>query len=249
MNKIIYAILGLPKSVITSKGLLLESKGLLGEVLYPISFENISVIVSNCGSHKQTWVKDSVLEFAEVIEKLSEQANLLPVRFGTILKSDDEIMELLKNFHEVLESNLKKVANKSEFGLKVLWDYEIFKSKIKENSGKIEVKAGDYFKQNTQYTNYLLSKIKKHKLDDAVLHHVENFIEEINHSLMPLNPVSKFKKMVSNSIMLDAVFLIEKSKHNDFKNIIENFGRQHADLQFLLTGPWPPYSFVDIQLE
>ncbi len=249
MNKIIYAILGLPKSAITSKCLLMETTGLLGEALYPVSFENISVIVSNCGSHKQTWVKDSVLEFAAVIEKLSEQANLLPVRFGTILQSDEAIMELLLNFHEALESNLRRVANKTEFGLKVLWDYEILKNKIKEKSGTVEVKAGDYFKQNTQYTNYLLIKIKKHKLDDAVLHYVENFIEEINHCLMPLNPVSRFKKMVSNSIMLDAVFLIEKSKHNDFKNIIENFGRQHADLQFLLTGPWPPYSFVDIQLE
>ncbi len=258
MNKLIYAILDSQNSDITSKGLLTEKTGVAGAVLYPVSFKNISAIVSNCGSGKQTWAKESVLDFAGVIEKLSEHTNLLPVRFGTILQSDDVIRQLLLNNYDAFESNLKKVANKAEFGLKVLWDYEKIKNEIKEKSGSVEIKeksgsveikAGDYFKQNTVHTNYLLGKMKQHKLDDAVLQYVEKFIEEINHSLMPLNPETKFKKMVSDSIMLDAVFLIEKSNHNDFKDIIETIGQQHADLQFLLTGPWPPYSFVDIHID
>jgi hypothetical protein len=249
MNKLIYAILDSQNSDIASEGLLTEETGVAGAVLYPVSFKNISAIVSNCGPGKQTWVKKSVLEFAGVIEKLSEHTNLLPVRYGTMLQSDEVIRQLLQSHYDAFKSNLKKVANKAEFGLKVLWDYEKLKNEIKEKSGAVEIKSGDYFKQNTVHTNYLLGKMKRHKLDDAVLQYVEKFIEEINHSFIPLNPETKFKKLVSDSIMLDAVFLIEKSKHNDFKAIIEIIGQQHADFQFLLTGPWPPYSFVDIHIE
>lgn len=249
MNKIIYAILDSQNSDLIPKDLLTEKTGVAGAVLYPVSFINISAIASNCGSGKQTWVKESVLEFAGVIEKLSEHTNLLPVRFGTILQSDDVIRQLLLNNYDDFESNLKKVANKAEFGLKVLWDYEKLKNEIKDKSGSVEIKAGDYFKQNTVHTNYLLGKMKQHKLDDAVLQYVEKFIVEINHCLKPLNPETKFKKMVSDSIMLDAVFLIKKTHYQEFKHVIETVGQQHADLQFLLTGPWPPYSFVDIHIE
>jgi len=249
MSKLIYTILDSQNSDGTPENILYEKTGVAGAGLYPVSFKKISAIVSNCESGKQTWVKKSVLEFAGTIEEMSEHTNLLPVRYGTMLQSDEAIRKLLQSHYDAFNSNLEKVANKAEFGLKVLWDYEKLKSEIKEKSRSIEIQSGDFFKQKTIHTNYLLRKMKQHKLDDAVLQYVEKFIEEINHSFMPLNPETKFKKLVSDSIMLDAVFLIEKSKHNDFKNIIDTIGQQHADFQFFHTGPWPPYSFVDIHIE
>jgi hypothetical protein len=55
--------------------------------------------------------------------------------------------------------------------------------------------------------------------------------------------------MVTNSILLDAVFLVKKNKKDEFIQAISTFKQQHDDLQFLLTGSWPPYSFVDIVIE
>ncbi len=248
MSKIIYAIIDHNNKQDTLNTFFSSTSGISGAKLYAVTESNISAIASSFSSGGQAWAKEQVLEFASVTEKLSEHVNLLPVRFGTILKSDDAIRQLLITHLNAFETNLKKTANKTEFGLKVLWNFEKTKNEIKQRSKPDEISAGDYFKQSSVHTNYLFEKMKQHKLDDAVLQYVEKFIDDIKGAMQALSPDIKFKKMVSDSIMLDAVFLVSKKQHTGFKDIIVSLGQQHPDLQFLLTGPWPPYSFTDIRI-
>lgn len=249
MSKIIYAFIDLNNKQDILSAFFSSTPGISGAKLFAVTENNIAAIASSFSSGGQTWAKEQVLEFAGVIEKLSEYVNLLPVRFGTILKSDDDIRQLLVTHYSAFETNLKKTANKTEFGLKVLWDFEKTKNEIKKKSEPIEIHARNYFRQSSVHTNYLFEKMKQHKLDNSVLQYVEKFINDIREAMQALNPDTKFKKMISDSIMLDAVFLVNKKQHDEFKDIIVSFGKQHTGLQFLLTGPWPPYSFMDIRIE
>ena len=49
-------------------------------------------------------------------------------------------------------------------------------------------------------------------------------------------------------IVLSASFLIEQERWADFAAEVEQQGRGAPDLRFELTGPWPPYDFVQMQL-
>ena len=49
-------------------------------------------------------------------------------------------------------------------------------------------------------------------------------------------------------IVLSAAFLVEHDKWGEFAAEVEQQGRHNADLRFELTGPWPPYDFVQMQL-
>lgn len=49
-------------------------------------------------------------------------------------------------------------------------------------------------------------------------------------------------------IVLSAAFLVEGERWPDFSAEVEEQGRQAPDLRFELTGPWPPYDFVQMQL-
>lgn len=49
-------------------------------------------------------------------------------------------------------------------------------------------------------------------------------------------------------IVLSAAFLVEHDKWNEFAAEVEEQGRNNGDLRFELTGPWPPYDFVQMQL-
>lgn len=249
MDKIIYAILASNQRKTELNDLLKGIRGISGSDLYALSFNDISVAVSDFTPSKFTINKELAIDFARVIEELSQQVTLLPVRFGTFLKSDEIVNQLLINHYDSFLKNLQKVENKYEFGLKALWDYEKCSEQIRVKAESEKVKADDYFSTSTIHTNYLLEKIKKHRLEDALLKHVEQLIEDISRRLAQINPDFKFKKMVTNSIILDAVFLVEKNKRDEFIQAIEALKQQKADLQFLLTGPWPPYSFVDITIE
>jgi len=49
-------------------------------------------------------------------------------------------------------------------------------------------------------------------------------------------------------IVLSAAFLVENERWSEFTTEVETQGRQTPDLRFELTGPWPPYDFVQMQL-
>jgi len=49
-------------------------------------------------------------------------------------------------------------------------------------------------------------------------------------------------------IVLSAAYLVELEQWNAFTAEVEEQGRHNADLRFELTGPWPPYDFVQMQL-
>ena len=226
--------------------LLKDIWGISGSSLYALSFNNISIAASDISSSKFVVDKELAIDFARVIEQLSQKLTLLPVRFGTFLKTDEDILTLLTDHYDSFYNNLIKVRDKDEFGLKVIWDYAKGSKKIKEEIDNDDIKSETFFSKSTVHTNYLLEKIKKHKLEDALLRHVEQLIGEIIGHLTQINPECKFKKMVSNSLILDGVFLIEKDKKDEFVRAIEALNQQHNDLHLLLTGPWPPYSFVEI---
>jgi hypothetical protein len=49
-------------------------------------------------------------------------------------------------------------------------------------------------------------------------------------------------------IVLSAAFLIEQDMWKDFVVEVEEQGKRAPNLRFELTGPWPPYDFVQMQL-
>lgn len=46
--------------------------------------------------------------------------------------------------------------------------------------------------------------------------------------------------------LVSAAFLVDRGSWVEFIERIEDFGTQHAELTFDVTGPWPPYDFVRV---
>ena len=49
-------------------------------------------------------------------------------------------------------------------------------------------------------------------------------------------------------IVLSAAFLVEQELWKEFTSEVEEQGKRVPNLRFELTGPWPPYDFVQMQL-
>ncbi len=49
-------------------------------------------------------------------------------------------------------------------------------------------------------------------------------------------------------IVLSAAFLVEQELWDDFAKAVEEQGATATNVRFELTGPWPPYDFVQMQL-
>lgn len=59
---------------------------------------------------------------------------------------------------------------------------------------------------------------------------------------------SKELKLFSERLAVNASFLVDRDKIDDFSGEVEQLGNKYADLKTQYSGPWPPYNFVDIQI-
>ena len=52
----------------------------------------------------------------------------------------------------------------------------------------------------------------------------------------------------ATGLVLSAAYLVERDLWKDFSTEVDDQGRRAPSLKFELTGPWPPYDFVQMQL-
>ena len=71
---------------------------------------------------------------------------------------------------------------------------------------------------------------------------------EILESLNKLSVKSAKGNNFSDRLLLNYSFLVEKNMFEKFSNEIAKLEERHKDLKFLYTGPWPPYSFINIKI-
>lgn len=87
-------------------------------------------------------------------------------------------------------------------------------------------------------------KVVKNKFDD-----VNNGIAlEILDSLSKLSIKNIKGDIFSDRLLLNHSFLVEKNKFSEFSEEIAKLEEKHKELKFVYTGPWPPYSFVNIKI-
>jgi len=138
-----------------------------------------------------------------------------------------------------------------EFGLKVFCDSEKLKEELltKTKDGIKSPANPAHEIENSVFREYVNKKLKEHRLEELVLVYVDSVIAEINSYLSFLNADSKIKKLPSASVMIDAVLLLPKGRKNDLIQAAGDLQNQYPGLSFVMTGPWPPYSFVEIAIK
>jgi len=251
MEKMIYSILSIKKNSDKLIPLLVGMKGISGTDLKAVSFDEITAVVSDVKRADLIADRSKAIEYAGVIENLAQQFTVLPMRYGSIMESAESINKMLeRNYHE-FQQNLQKVENKCEFGLKIFCDSKKLKSELRiksEADTQTPEKPATEIK-NSVYKDYVDKKLKEHRLEELMLTYVDSVIVKILGYLDRLNAVNKFKKMATDTNIIDAVFLLDKERKDALIHVTEDLKTQYPGLNFVLTGPWPPYNFVDINIK
>jgi len=241
-KKITYAVISLQHSVTAGPEYLSGIAGLAGSRLYALPCKNIAVVTGDFSGQHSRISKDLLLDYARVIEDLFSQYTLLPFQFGNFWNSDESVLQMLGSAYESLIQNLQAVENKYEFSLRVLLDHSF----IADSSDIESPDYADIFPRRSEHTDYLLRKIREYDKNQARSAYADKLFKEISGLMDIKEAFCKLKKENSKNILLDWVFLIEKSRMEDAVRIVDEISHTYSGLYFLMTGPWPPYSFTEV---
>jgi hypothetical protein len=228
------------------------SFGLLGigpepAEVHTVHYRDIAAIVSNTPIVVQDPTRDNVLAHQRVNETVMQHHTVIPMSFGTVFKTDDDIMELLRSAYDAFTDVLNKMQDKFEFGLKVLWDRDQIIREIEAEDEDIRRLKGEI---STQKGSTYFARMQYGRLIDAALQaRSERYVSEIFEALRNVSVASRSNKSIGDRMIMNGAFLVARTLEEAFDARVKDIGQRYDKLTFKYTGPWPPYNFVNIRLK
>jgi Mg2+ and Co2+ transporter CorA len=216
--------------------------------VYTVHFKDLAAVVSDTPIRIYDPTRENVLAHEFVNETVMKDFTVIPMSFGTIFRTKDDIVELLKSTYKALEDVLHKMKDKIEFGLKVLWDREKAIARVEQEDEEIR-RLREEINSNAQNSTYF-ARMQLGRLVETALEEAANgYVVDIHESLKPVAVASRSNKPIGDRMILNAAYLVDRAKEEDFDGVVRELSQKYDDvLSFKYTGPWPPYNFVNIKL-
>ena len=214
---------------------------------HTVNFRDIAAVVSRTPMVVQDPTRDNVLAHQRVNETVMQKHTVIPMSFGTVFKTDGDIIELLRSAYDAFIDVLNKMQDKFEFGLKVLWDRDQIIREIEEEDEDIRRLKSEI---SSQKGSTYFARMQYGRLIDAALQaRSERYVAEIFHGLRDVSVASRANKPIGDRMIMNAAFLVGRETEQAFDSHVKEIGQQYDKLTFKYTGPWPPYNFVNIRLK
>ena len=215
--------------------------------VHTIPYRDICAVVSNTPIVVQDPTRENVLAHQRVNETVMQKHTVIPMSFGTVFKTDDDITELLRSAYDAFSDVLNKMQEKFEFGLKVLWDRDQIIREIEDEDEDIRRLKSEI---SSQKGSTYFARMQYGRLIDAALQsRTERYVAEIFNALRDVSVASRSNKPIGDRMIMNAAFLVSREMEQAFDSRVKEIGQQYDKLTFKYTGPWPPYNFVNIRLK
>ena len=225
--------------------------------------ENLEKNLSNLA-----WIKQKAALHERVIEQIMERAGVIPFKFGTLFNNEQNLKTMLIEHGEEFKSDLDRLADKEEWGIKVYCDKEKLKQNLKvqnvpiyrdpattiinNGSGKEIKKYDDEINASSPGKAFILKK-KREELLNVVLSKTLNiYVQDSFNQLCQHCQEGRLNRLLpreatgrQEDMILNAAFLVAKDKIAQFNQEVDrlNTDGQEKGISFDLSGPWPPYNF------
>lgn len=222
-----------------------------GDLVTTIGFEGLCMVVSDHSLDKFIVNPENILAHQKVIEEVMKEFNsILPLRFGIIAATPDEIRNLLNRRYSEFMELLRTFENKVEVNVKCTWKNmeHIFKEIDKENIAFQKIKK--------DVKNEVDANRKKEKIAEAGKM-VEQALKEKKGKeaetiLMAFKRATfeyKQNKLTGDAMFFNTAFLINSGREKEIDNIMTDLGEQYKDrIDFSYTSPLPIFNFIDLKI-
>ena len=215
--------------------------------IHTVHYRDLAAVVSDVPLGVLDSTRENVLAHERVNEIVMRDHTVIPMSFGTIFKTKDDIVQLLRSAYDAFGDVLSKMRDKMEFGLKVLWDRDSVVRDIEDDDegihrlkNEIALQKGSTYFARMQYGR---------AIDAALQSRSERYGTEILDRLRDVAVASRINKPIGDKMIMNAAFLVSRDQELAFDSRVKSIAAEHDKLTFKYTGPWPPYNFVNIRLK
>lgn len=213
-------------------------RGVSGAEVRIVEFdEDLSALVSVYRSDAFQVNRKNALAHHEVVRTITEQTTPLPARFGTVV-TIEQLRNYVSTHHEAIKAKLAHVRGGVEMNVRMI--RTITSADIPqepENAGG-------------PGTAFLLEKRREILRDKAGAAQKGQLSAWLREKLGDLIKEEKISITPSETVILArADHLIERVNVEQYRTKMARAVKERPEIRFMVSGPWPPYSFANIELE
>jgi hypothetical protein len=215
--------------------------------VHTVSYKDIAAVTSDTPLEVYDPTRENVLAHERVNEMAMQQFTVIPMSFGTVFRTEDDIVELLRSAYDAFKDVLVKMQGKLEFGLKVLWEPDRIIEEIEKHEENLRLLRQEI--QSQRGSTYFARMQYGRLVDSLLQERSEKLANEIMIDLGDVSVASRVNKPIGEKMILNAAFLVARQREDAFDLRVKDVASRYEHLSFKYTGPWPPYNFVNIRLK
>lgn len=183
-----------------------------------------------------------LLAHQETLENIMKQHDVLPCKFGMILKNKEEAMELLDQNQTYLETWFAAIKNCSEMDVLVTWNpRSILQALALEDPEIIAMQ---------QQVPSLSIQIVGARLSEKLKEQAHRYTQDILGTLKKWGKAYVQHDVMNDEMVLNVSFLLARQNEDCFIRSLEEIDKNYEEkLHFKCIGPLPPYSFATLNLK
>lgn len=217
--------------------------------IYSIPWREQAAIVSDFVKpiDMKEHIRESALTHEKVAELMMSRFTVLPMRLLTIVGDREKVLAMLKENYSDFEGNFERLAQKAEFGLKVLWPVSQIKERLQndcETHGSDEIISGV-----SPARTYMENKFGIYKAEKALQEEAERYITATDEFFSGIAVEKRLEKLPTEKMLLKASYLVDKSRHEEVTVAFEKLRKAQPGLMYQFSGPWPPYNFIRMKVK
>jgi len=220
-----------------------------GQRVFTVAYRDLAAVVSDTPIVIYDPTRANILAHEFVNETVMREFTVIPMSFGTVFRSEEDVTELLRSTYQAFSDVLYKMQDKIEFGLKVLWDREKVIANLERENDEIR-KLKDEIGRNTSSSTYFARMQLGRLMESAIEDMGARYVADIHEALKPVAVASRSNKPIGDRMIINAAFLVDRAQEQAFDERVKDISRKYEGvLAFKYSGPWPPYNFVNIKLK
>lgn len=181
------------------------------------------------------WLGPRACRHEAVVAQMMEQTPVLPARFGALFTSRDSVRRFIDHHRAAIAAFFERLGNRREWAVKGQYD-----SSSEPASAALPASG----------TEYLLAKRGEAEARQALGRRLREACREaaweLRQRASDFHERRVWNVQQDGSVVLNWAFLLGPDQEPQFREQLDdlNLRRRREGLVFLLSGPWPPYSFV-----
>ena len=225
-----------------------------GDEVRAVTLDGVSLVVSRApripfAEIPQERTLRHLAAHQRVIEQVMKHATVVPVKFGTYVHGEAEVLKILRDNRGALQQALASFEGTIELDVVVTWpDLSPVFGEIAEEEAVEKLKAAiptlpvaQAFQQKIK-----LGELVKERLDARR----EKRAAEILQALRDLARDVSVHDLKDDSMILNVALLLDRSAERELDaRVAELDARLDGALNFRCVGPLPPYSFATAEVK